>query len=463
MMEVFIYPVSGVMKLWHLMLHNVFGVDDQLAWLISLFGLIVTVRSIILPLAWKQFQATRMMVNMRPRLKAVQAEFADRTDADADKEQRAAMNEIYKEHNFSPKAGCFPALIQLPVFIGLYNLLIHMARPVEGIDASLIHPIGFLSSDEVRSFLQTRIWNIPVPAYVSMSAEQFQDLGTNRDEVFWFVLPLVVVASFFTIGNMSYSISRSYLTLDHENRVAVRMNHIIIGMVLIIPLMLISAAMYSPVPSAIVVYWVANNLWTLGQIVVLNFLIDKRYPLTQEFESFQDEAFERRVEKESQRRLFKWSIRKHRLMMLLQPHKFQEHRAAARTAKKEKRAQLNADREQKRLVRQQRNAAKRERREQLKAQKLAEEQAKKDGDTSAQPEPSPAAPQAPEPEPDTPDLADAPTEQFEQQTVSSPPAPPVQPDPPSTPPAAPPRPQIPPRGKHALRDDPPRRPTTEGA
>ncbi|MDO5076691.1 membrane protein insertase YidC [Corynebacterium sp.] len=448
MMEVFIYPVSGVMKLWHLMLHNAFGVDDQVAWLISLFGLIVTVRSIILPLAWKQFQATRMMVNMRPRIKALRDSFAERTDADADKEERAALNALYKEQNFNPKSGCFPALVQIPVFIGLYQLLLRMARPVEGFNATTIHPIGFLGSDEVRAFLKVRIWDVPVPSYVAMQAEQLQQLGTNRDDVFWFVLPLVVVATFFTIGNMSYSISRSYLTIDHENRIALRMNRIVIGMVLIMPLVLINAAMYSPVPAAIVVYWVANNLWTLGQIVVLNFLLDKKYPLTQEFESFQDEAFERRVEQESERKLYQWDIRKRRLLMLVQPHKFLQHYAELRVAKQEKKEKLRSEQQARKEVRRQRNAAKRQRREELKAAKLAQQNGQQQPEAappSVEDTPTDQFEQLPPQPSELPQPEETPTDEFEQLP------PPPQPDRPR-----PKRPQVP-RGRHALREDPPRR------
>ncbi|WJZ03896.1 membrane protein insertase YidC [Corynebacterium freiburgense] len=381
-MEVFIYPVSGVMKLWHLVLHDVFGVNDQVAWLVSLFGLIVTVRSIVLPLAWKQLRATRIMVNLRPQTKAIADSFAKRTDADADKEQREAIKALHKEHNFNASSGCFPALIQIPVFIGLYQVLLHMARPVEGIDAEVIHPIGFLNSDEVRSFLKVRIWDIPVPAYVSMSPEQLVQLNTNRDDVFWFVLPLVVVATIFTVGNMAYSIRRSYLTIDHENRVALRMNRFIIFMVLVIPFMLISAAVYSPVPAAIVVYWVANNLWTLAQIVVISVLLDRKMPLTDEFENFQDEAFVRRLEKETARKERKRSIRRHRLLMLVQPHKLLEHRREIIRIKKEYREQIRAEREKKREIRRLRMAAKKERRTQRSSKKeSAETQAEQQPET----------------------------------------------------------------------------------
>lgn len=319
-------------------------------------------------------RATRIMVNLRPKMKAISEAHAKRTDADADKEQRQALKALYKEYDFSPSSGCFPALIQIPVFLGLYQLLLHMARPTEGIDATVIHPIGFLSSDEVRSFLKVRIWDIPVPAYVSMSPEQLEELGTNRDDVFWFVLPLVVIATVFTVGNMAYSIWRSYLTLDHENRVAIRMNRFIMFMVLMMPFMLITAAMYSPVPSAIVVYWVANNLWTLSQIVIISVMLDRKHPLTDEFENFQDEAFERRLEKESELKHNKEEIRKHRVLMFLEPHKLPAHRAEIKRIKEEMRSKKLAERQEKRDIRRQRSEAKKERREQLKAEKEAAQQ-----------------------------------------------------------------------------------------
>ena len=50
--DAFMYPVSAVMKLWHLIFQNVFGLDDSISWLISIPFLIVTVRGLIAPLTW---------------------------------------------------------------------------------------------------------------------------------------------------------------------------------------------------------------------------------------------------------------------------------------------------------------------------------------------------------------------------------------------------------------------------
>ena len=77
--EFLIYPVSGIMKMWHILLHSVLGLSDSTAWMLSIFGLIVVVRLTILPPAWMQYRAGRIYVNLRPKLSQLEEEFQDRS------------------------------------------------------------------------------------------------------------------------------------------------------------------------------------------------------------------------------------------------------------------------------------------------------------------------------------------------------------------------------------------------
>ena len=55
---------------------------------------------------------------LQPKMKAIQ----ERYKSDPQKMQQKMM-EFYKEHKFNPMAGCFPLLIQMPIFILLYSTL----------------------------------------------------------------------------------------------------------------------------------------------------------------------------------------------------------------------------------------------------------------------------------------------------------------------------------------------------
>lgn len=80
--------------------------------------LTVVIRLFMWPLGVSQQRSMKMMQTLQPKLKAIQ----DRYKNDPQTMQRKMM-EFYKEHKFNPMSGCFPLLIQMPIFILLYSAL----------------------------------------------------------------------------------------------------------------------------------------------------------------------------------------------------------------------------------------------------------------------------------------------------------------------------------------------------
>lgn len=83
MLDAFAYPVSGIMKLWHLLLHSVLGLDGSIAWVLSLVGLVITVRGLITPFFWFQYKSGRTMALMMPELRQINEDLGERTDCRA--------------------------------------------------------------------------------------------------------------------------------------------------------------------------------------------------------------------------------------------------------------------------------------------------------------------------------------------------------------------------------------------
>lgn len=275
------YPVSGVLKLWHLVLTAV-GMSDIPAWTLSIALLVVTVRLILLPFAYRAYRSTRVLVNLRPAMAALDAEYADRFTSADRKELLAKRRELQKAEGYRVRDGCVPALIQLPIFIGLYRFLLQVARP-QDLEAASHSGIGALNSTEVSDFLQAEIFGIPLTAYVAMSDERFDFLGTTGSEVLRFALPLCIAAAIFTSANMAYSIYRNWMTLDENNataRVIFRMMFVLTGIAVSVPLLF---GLLGPAPVAILCYWVMNNLWTMVQNVSLHLVLDRQVPYTEEF------------------------------------------------------------------------------------------------------------------------------------------------------------------------------------
>jgi YidC/Oxa1 family membrane protein insertase len=81
----------------------------------SLIILAFVVRLALWPLSQAQFKSMAEMQKLQPLLKGLQAKFK----GDPQKIQTETMA-LYKEHNVNPLAGCFPVVLQLPILIALY-------------------------------------------------------------------------------------------------------------------------------------------------------------------------------------------------------------------------------------------------------------------------------------------------------------------------------------------------------
>jgi YidC/Oxa1 family membrane protein insertase len=85
---------------------------------IAIILLTMTVRMIMFPIGRKQAMISKKMQDLQPYLAEIKEKYKD------DKERQTKETfALYKEHGFNPAAGCLPALIQLPIFVGLWQAL----------------------------------------------------------------------------------------------------------------------------------------------------------------------------------------------------------------------------------------------------------------------------------------------------------------------------------------------------
>ena len=98
-----------------------------LSWLHLLFGnwgwaiiaIVVLLKLALFPLSAKQYESTAKMRAVQPRIEALKERYGD------DKQQfQIAMMELYKKEKINPIGGCLPMLIPIPIFLGLYWVLL---------------------------------------------------------------------------------------------------------------------------------------------------------------------------------------------------------------------------------------------------------------------------------------------------------------------------------------------------
>lgn len=291
-MQIIEYPVSLVMKAWHAAL-TALGMDAVDAWPLTILLLVLTVRLILLPFAYRAQHSSRMLINLRPALAALDREYAGNKDPEAVKEKMNRRRALQREGGYRMRDGCIPSLIQIPVFLGLYRILLTVSRPTD-LENAEHQSIGALNSTDVDQFLDAKVFGVPLPAYSVMTDERFTFLGTTSSEVFRVALPLCTIAAILTTLNMAYSVRRNWMTLDEDSALARGLFKFLIGMTPFVLLFPLFFGLAGPAPVAIMCYWVANNLWTVAQNVGLNLVMDRKAPYTEEFLSHRKDAAARR-------------------------------------------------------------------------------------------------------------------------------------------------------------------------
>ena len=95
-------------------LHLLFG-----NWGWAIIAIVVLLKAALYPLSAKQYQSMAKMRAVQPRIEALKERYGD------DKQQfQIAMMELYKKEKINPIGGCLPMLIPIPIFLGLYWVLL---------------------------------------------------------------------------------------------------------------------------------------------------------------------------------------------------------------------------------------------------------------------------------------------------------------------------------------------------
>ncbi|WP_182117322.1 membrane protein insertase YidC [Borrelia sp. A-FGy1] len=102
-------PMQLIMQIFYNVIPN---------WGLSIIFLTIVVRILIFPLTFKGFRATAELSKLQPRMKEIQIKFKNDP-----KRLNEEIGKLYKEEGVNPLGGCFPILLQLPVFFALYGLV----------------------------------------------------------------------------------------------------------------------------------------------------------------------------------------------------------------------------------------------------------------------------------------------------------------------------------------------------
>jgi len=111
----FIAPIINIMVFFIHVFSSV-GIPGSLGF--SIVALTIVIKLLIWPFMTVQLRSTKKMADLKPHLDKLKEKHKEDRQKFA-----AAQMALFKEHGVNPAAGCLPALIQMPVFIALYQVI----------------------------------------------------------------------------------------------------------------------------------------------------------------------------------------------------------------------------------------------------------------------------------------------------------------------------------------------------
>lgn len=201
-------PILLILKLFYELLGN-YGLAIVLLTLI--------IKTLLLPLNAKSFQSMRAMQDLKPEMDALRARIQDPNQLNQE------VLALYKRKGVNPMGGCLPMLIQLPIFLGMYNAL--------RTSFDLRHEPFTLWIDDLAAPESLPIFGINVP-----------------------VMILVMSVTMFIQQLTTPSAGAS----PEQRKV-----------MLFMPIMFTVMFLIWPFPSGLVLYWLVNNFISIIQQVAL--------------------------------------------------------------------------------------------------------------------------------------------------------------------------------------------------
>ncbi len=149
--------------MWDGILNGCAAALYELAKLVGDWGLaiiIVTliIRLLLFPIQRKQLKSSFQMQQVQPRMQEIQTLYA----GDQIKIQQE-MQKLYQETGFNPLAGCLPMLIQMPIFIILFQVLRDKIGQYAGgeLSVSFYNILPNLTQTVPDAFNQDIVYSIP--------------------------------------------------------------------------------------------------------------------------------------------------------------------------------------------------------------------------------------------------------------------------------------------------------------
>lgn len=236
--------ISGILLGWHELWSLIFPADSGAAWALSIIGLTLVIRALLIPLFVKQIRSSRNLQLLQPKVKELQKKYGHDRQKFAEEQMK-----LYKETGTNPFASCLPLLVQMPIFLALFRLI---DRAANG------ETRGLLTQEDVQQISAAKLFGARI-------ADTFM-----TDNVTWHVQALagvLVVAMTATTFITQKQLFAKNMPPEALKGPMAQQQKIFLY---VLPFVFAVGGVAFPI--GVLLYWTTSNLWTMGQqfIVIRN-------------------------------------------------------------------------------------------------------------------------------------------------------------------------------------------------
>lgn len=302
-------PLGWILKVIYLLVQN-YG------FALLLFTLVA--RLLLLPLNFKQQKSMVQMNLIKPKLDAIQKQYANNKEKQSEETMKA-----YKKYGINPAAGCLPLLIQFPILFALYDVirrpLTYMWRVPAAEITSLISKYKIASPENINGQIELaeKLYDVGHKWGINFS---FMGLDLSQTPKFdlssptlgftlvWLVPVVAALTTWLSSKLMNVGMEKDKKEKEEENPVSARpprpgektadtSAQTANTMTNFMPFMTLWFAFI--VPAGLGLYWIAGNLIQIAQ----QYIINRHYvPKLKERMSLENEKLENNRKKGKKRR-----------------------------------------------------------------------------------------------------------------------------------------------------------------
>jgi YidC/Oxa1 family membrane protein insertase len=249
-----LFPIKWIIELILVSFHSVFtflGLQAAwgVTWVLSIVGLVLMVRSALIPLFVKQIKSQRNMMLVQPELQKLQKKYKGKNDRDSRERFAKEQMALYKRTGSNPLSSCLPILIQIPIFMGLFFTLNDAQNRKSG--------VGLMNSELAIQFSEATFFGARL-------SETFLTASGIEVQILAGIMVILMSSTQF--------ITQKQIIAKNQNPAVQNSQYMQTQKILLYVFPLIFVVSGVSFPIAVIFYWLTSNFWTMGQqfIVIRN-------------------------------------------------------------------------------------------------------------------------------------------------------------------------------------------------